>query len=103
MTFDLLGSLAGDPSAPQEAVGVRPGAGEAAPQCSRKGCRAAAVWLLEWNNPKVHTPERRKTWTACDEHREHLGEFLRARGFLRDIRPLAAGSADSAGDQDAAR
>ena len=31
------------------------------PICSAKGCRAAAVWVLAWNNPKIHTPERRKT------------------------------------------
>jgi hypothetical protein len=52
--------------------------------CSAKGCRAPAVWGLRWNNPKLHTPERRKTWLACDEHREHLAHFLDARGFLRD-------------------
>lgn len=51
-------------------------AASAAPICSAKGCRAAAVWVLAWNNPKLHTPERRKTWLACDEHREHLSSFL---------------------------
>ncbi|GHF72221.1 hypothetical protein GCM10010218_61890 [Streptomyces mashuensis] len=57
--------------------------------CSAKGCRAAAVWVLAWNNPKLHTPERRKTWLACDEHREHLSQFLAVRGFLKDVVPLA--------------
>jgi hypothetical protein len=52
--------------------------------CSAKGCRAPAVWALRWNNPKLHEPERRKTWLACDEHRESLAAFLSARGFLRD-------------------
>ena len=52
--------------------------------CSAKGCRAPAVWALEWNNPKLHEPERRKTWLACDEHRESLAAFLSARDFLRD-------------------
>ncbi|MFB8145012.1 hypothetical protein [Streptomyces parvus] len=56
-----------------------------APLCSAKGCRAAAVWVLAWNNPKLHTPERRKTWLACDEHREHLSSFLDVRGFLKDV------------------
>nr|WP_037610455.1 hypothetical protein [Streptacidiphilus rugosus] len=55
------------------------------PICSGKGCRAAAVWVLAWNNPKIHTPERRKTWLACDEHRDHLTLFLDARGFLKDV------------------
>lgn len=53
--------------------------------CSAKGCRAAAVWVLAWNNPKLHTPERRKTWLACEEHREHLSNFLDLRGFLKDV------------------
>ncbi|MEU5361764.1 hypothetical protein ACFY9R_30895 [Streptomyces albidoflavus] len=57
--------------------------------CSAKGCRAAAVWVLAWNNPKLHTPERRKTWLACEEHREHLSQFLGVRGFLKDVVPLA--------------
>ena len=56
--------------------------------CSAKDCRADATWSLLWNNPKLHTPERRKTWLACDEHRGSLSEFLGARGFLRDVEPL---------------
>ncbi|GGL82641.1 hypothetical protein GCM10010129_27980 [Streptomyces fumigatiscleroticus] len=55
------------------------------PICSAKGCRAAAEWVLAWNNPKIHTPERRKTWLACEEHREHLSQFLGVRGFLKDV------------------
>ena len=58
--------------------------------CSARGCRADATWSLLWNNPKVHTPDRRKSWLACDEHRESLGDFLQARGFLRDVEPLDA-------------
>ncbi|EGG43916.1 hypothetical protein SGM_5496 [Streptomyces griseoaurantiacus M045] len=57
----------------------------AVPICSAKGCRASAVWVLAWNNPKLHTPERRKTWLACEEHREHLSQFLGVRGFLKDV------------------
>jgi hypothetical protein len=56
--------------------------------CSARGCRAAAVWQLEWNNPRLHTPDRRKTWLACDEHRGRLSDFLAARSFLRDVRPV---------------
>ncbi|MER7760046.1 hypothetical protein [Streptomyces sp. NPDC097619] len=56
-----------------------------APICSAKGCRAAAAWVLAWNNPKLHTPERRKTWLACEEHRESLSQFLGVRGFLKDV------------------
>jgi len=47
-----------------------------------------ARWALEWNNPKLHDPERRKTWLACAEHRASLEEFLEIRGFLRATRPL---------------
>jgi hypothetical protein len=53
--------------------------------CSARGCQAEAVWSLLWNNPKIHTPDRRKTWLACEEHRRSLGDFLDARGFLRDV------------------
>ena len=62
---------------------------EESPVCSAKGCRADAVWVLAWNNPKLHPPERRKTWLACEEHREHLSQFLGVRGFLKDVVPLA--------------
>ena len=56
--------------------------------CSAKGCTAPAVWTLLWNNPKLHTPDRRKTWLACDDHKESLSGFLGARGFLRDVEPV---------------
>ncbi len=55
--------------------------------CSAKGCSVAATWQLAWNNPKIHPAERRKIWLACDEHRTTLGDFLTARGFLRETVP----------------
>ena len=55
--------------------------------CSAKGCQVAAIWELQWNNPKLHTPDRRKIWLACDEHRQSLSEFLAARRFLKDVVP----------------
>jgi len=58
-------------------------------QCSAKGCRSSATWQLLWHNPKIHTGDRRKTWLACDEHRRSLGDFLSARGFLREVQPFA--------------
>ncbi len=57
--------------------------------CSAKGCRAEATWAHLWNNPKLHTPERRKTWLACDEHRESLSGFLAARNFLKEVVPAS--------------
>ena len=53
--------------------------------CSARGCRADASWGVLWNNPRLHTPERRKVWLACDEHRESLSDFLGARGFLKEV------------------
>ena len=67
------------------------------PVCSAKGCRAPATCVLAWNNPKLHAAERRKTWTACDAHREHLTDFLATRGFLRQTVPYAEWPADPAG------
>jgi hypothetical protein len=55
--------------------------------CSAKGCRRSATWAHLWNNPKLHTPERRKVWLACDDHRTSLGEFLSVRGFLTETVP----------------
>ena len=49
--------------------------------CSRKGCSADAVYGMLWNNPKLHTPERRKVWLACAEHEEVLREHLAVRAF----------------------
>jgi hypothetical protein len=55
--------------------------------CSARGCRAAAVHELRWNNPRLHTPDRRKVWLACEEHRQSLSDFLAARQFLREVAP----------------
>ncbi len=60
---------------------------EAPARCSAKGCQSAALHELHWNNPKLHTAERRKIWLACDQHRGSLAEFLGARNFLREITP----------------
>lgn len=68
-----------------------------APVCSRKGCRAAAAWELLWNNPKIHTPERRKTWLACGEHRDWLQEYLEQRGLWRATKAFEAPAGDNQG------
>ena len=52
--------------------------------CSAKGCRAKATYGLLWNNPKLHAPERRKAWMACEKHADPLSDFLSKRGFLKD-------------------
>ncbi len=56
-----------------------------APTCSARGCTQPATVALRWNNPKLHTPERRKTWLACADHQESLTAFLDARGFMRGV------------------
>jgi hypothetical protein len=58
--------------------------------CSAKGCRKPAAFALRWNNPKLHDPDRRKTWLACPDHLTSLSEFLDARGFLRSVEPISA-------------
>lgn len=62
--------------------------GEDRARCSRKGCRADADWQLLWNNPRIHTPERRKIWLACGEHRSWLEEYLQARSLWKETLPL---------------
>lgn len=52
--------------------------------CSAKGCGADATYEVRWNNPKLHTPDRRKIWLACDEHSATLRKFLDARGFWKE-------------------
>ncbi|HWS59072.1 MAG TPA: hypothetical protein VN257_11070 [Actinotalea sp.] len=53
-------------------------------RCSARGCRAPAVWALRWNNPSLHTPERRKVWLACADHRISLERYLGVRSFHKD-------------------
>jgi hypothetical protein len=59
------------------------------PTCSARDCRRPASFDLQWNNPKIHTPERRKHWLACGDHRESLSAFLSARGFLREVESVS--------------
>jgi len=58
-------------------------------RCSAKGCRVKAAYGLLWNNPKLHAPERRKTWLACESHADPLSDFLSKRGFLKDAVPVS--------------
>lgn len=73
-------SGSGQPEGPAELV------------CSAKGCRAPAAYDVLWNNPKIHTPDRRKHWLACPDHRDSLSAFLSARGFLREVEELRGDS-----------
>ena len=53
--------------------------------CSAQKCRQVAHWAVVWNNPKIHTPDREKIWTACDDHRDTLRDYLTAHrmNFIR--------------------
>ena len=62
--------------------------------CSSKGCNAAAVWVISWRNPRIHDTARRKQWVACDDHREHLRNFLAARSFPLEVTALGAEQSD---------
>ncbi|MCW4464944.1 acetone carboxylase [Glutamicibacter sp. MNS18] len=73
--MDLLSSLGGAPVAERLV-------------CSRKGCRDDAAYKLLWNNPKIHTPERRKTWLACPGHRDWLETYLRERLLYKQTLPI---------------
>ncbi|QSB06636.1 hypothetical protein [Natronoglycomyces albus] len=56
--------------------------------CSARGCRNEALWALQWRNPRIHSVDRLKTWTACDKHREQLRSFLVSRGFPVEVANL---------------
>lgn len=57
-------------------------------RCSRVRCAAAAVWAIQWRNPKIHSEERRKVWLACGEHRPTLEAFLSDRSFPLSVIPV---------------
>ncbi len=62
--------------------------------CSRAGCRTDATWQVIWRNPRIHTPDRRKVWLACDEHHEYLRDYLAARDFPVELAPFPARTED---------
>ncbi|MFI2562847.1 hypothetical protein [Paenarthrobacter sp. NPDC018779] len=80
--------------------GLGQGDQEAVPEkalCSRKGCRDGASWQLLWNNPRIHTPERRKVWLACGEHRAWLEDYLQTRGLWKETVPFESDEASVGG------
>ncbi|MFJ6002832.1 hypothetical protein [Arthrobacter sp. NPDC092385] len=88
------------PPVPGPAIGLPPaglglfatpqGGRGGSPVCSRKGCRSDAQWQVLWNNPRIHTPERRKAWASCPDHVEWFEEYLRNRGLWKETLPLTA-------------
>ena len=71
-------------------------------RCSARGCQRTAEFALLWNNPKIHPPERRKTWLACAEHRITLTEYLSVRGLFRECEAIAMDFAEGPRDEPAA-
>ena len=46
---------------------------------------------MRWRNPRLHDAARVKHWVACEEHADHLADYLAVRGFLLERLPLATG------------
>jgi hypothetical protein len=59
-------------------------------RCSARGCRARATVDLGWRNPNLHAAGRVKHWLACDQHADHLADFLGRRGFLLAREPIGS-------------
>jgi hypothetical protein len=57
-------------------------------KCSRAGCNSSALHLISWRNPKLHAADRIKSWAACEEHRQYLIDYLGARNFYLEDRPI---------------
>ncbi|MCO7202536.1 hypothetical protein NH287_03305 [Microbacterium sp. CnD16-F] len=58
------------------------------PQCSRAGCHADAQWQVVWRNPRIHSADRRKVWTACPDHVGFLRDYLASRSFPVEVLAL---------------
>ena len=67
--------------------------------CSRASCHEPATWRIDWQNPRIHTGERWKTWLACDEHVDYLRGFLEARSFPVRVDAFS-GTLDAAAEVD---
>ncbi|MCO8182408.1 MAG: hypothetical protein NKF39_00565 [Tropheryma whipplei] len=50
--------------------------------CSRVGCDNTASHKILWRNPSIHSEDRHKVWTACEEHSDFLLNFLQLRNFV---------------------
>jgi hypothetical protein len=51
-------------------------------KCSRAGCQEQAKWFIYWRNPKIHFGDNKKTWLACESHKEFFTEYLSVREFF---------------------
>ncbi|MCO5293988.1 MAG: hypothetical protein M9882_03660 [Homoserinimonas sp.] len=44
-----------------------------------------AKWNVNWRNPRIHSEERVKVWSACTEHVDYLRDYLSSRGFPVEV------------------
>lgn len=58
-------------------------------KCSRVGCTATATAMVIWRNPKLHAPEKTKTWGTCADHSDYFVSYLTIRGFFLELRGIA--------------
>jgi hypothetical protein len=56
--------------------------------CSRAGCSDGASWFIYWRNPKVHSLDRKKTWLACESHKQFFIEYLSMREFFLEAESI---------------
>lgn len=80
-------------------IGMLGGSPDLQHACSRAGCGNEAHWVIRWRNPKIHSEDRRKTWLACNEHRDYLKDFLEARSFPLDVLSLSEFVTSSSPDE----
>ncbi|MFQ4148868.1 hypothetical protein AAGW05_09255 [Arthrobacter sp. LAPM80] len=85
--MNIFDMLAGEGLARPDTQGSAPDPQEN-PVCSRKGCRQPATMQLLWNNPKIHTAERRKIWLACPDHVGWLEDYLQSRSLWKETLPM---------------
>ena len=49
--------------------------------------------LVRWRNPRIHSADRRKVWSACDAHVGYLRDYLAARDFPVEVVAYESGVA----------
>jgi len=67
---------------------IIPGASQDTLRCSKTACREEPAWQIIWRNPKIHTPDRKKVWLSCDDHKDFFDGYLSQRGFPVSIVPV---------------
>ena len=79
-----------DPKNRRLRIHERDFAGRSMTKCSRVGCAAPAVILLDWRNAKLHAPDRAKTWGSCQVHVEFFRQYLQSRSLYLGERTVSS-------------